>query len=43
MKRLGAVIVDPAKVPNFNRFGKTEREVLHYEFKAGLNKYLASL
>jgi amidase len=37
------VIVDPAAVPNFNKFGKTELEVLHYEFKADLNKYLASL
>ena len=42
LKRLGAVIVDPANVPNFNKFGKTELEVLHYEFKADLNKYLAS-
>ena len=42
MKQLGAVIVDPANVPNFNKFGKTESEVLHYEFKADLNKYLAS-
>ena len=43
MKQLGAVIVDPAEVPNFNKFGKTELEVLHYELKADLNKYLASL
>lgn len=42
MKQLGAIIVDPADVPNFNKFGKTEVEVLHYEFKADLNKYLAS-
>lgn len=42
-KHLGAVIVDPAHVPNFNKFGKTELEVLHYEFKADLNKYLKSL
>ncbi len=41
MKQLGAVIVDPANVPNFNKFGATEGEVLHYEFKADLNKYLA--
>ncbi|WP_345322837.1 amidase family protein [Candidatus Villigracilis proximus] len=41
MKQLGAVIVDPADLPNFNKFGKTESEVLHYEFKADLNKYLA--
>ncbi len=42
MKHLGAVIVDPANLPNFDKFGKTELDVLHYEFKAGLNKYLAS-
>ncbi len=43
MKHLGAVIVDPADVPNFDKFEKTEREVLHFEFKADLNKYLKSL
>jgi amidase len=43
MKHLGAVIIDPADVPNFDKFGKTEGEVLHYEFKADLNKYLGSL
>jgi amidase len=43
MKHLGAVIVDPADVPNFDKFGKTEEEVLHFEFKADLNKYLKSL
>jgi len=43
MKQLGAVIVDPADVPNFNKFGDTEGEVLHYEFKTDLNKYLKSL
>ena len=42
MKQLGAIIVDPANLPNFNKFGKTETEVLHFEFKADLNKYLAS-
>jgi amidase len=42
MKHLGAVLIDPVEVPNFNKFGKTEMEVLHYEFKADLNKYLAS-
>jgi amidase len=41
MKQMGAVIVDPAEVENFNKFGKTEMEVLHYEFKADLNKYLS--
>ena len=43
IKKLGAVIVDPADVPSFNKFGKTELEVLHFEFKADLNNYLASL
>ena len=43
MKHLGAVIVDPADVPNFDKYGKTELDVLHYEFKADLNRYLKSL
>ena len=43
MKHLGAVIVDPADVPNFDKFGRTEVEVLLYEFKADLNKYLKSV
>jgi amidase len=41
MKQLGAVIIDPVNLPNFNKFGGTETEVLHYEFKTDLNKYLA--
>jgi amidase len=41
MKQMGAVIVDPADLPNFKKFGKTEIDVLHCEFKADLNKYLA--
>ncbi len=43
MKHLGAVVIDPADVPNFDKFRKTEIEVLHYEFKADLNKYLKSV
>jgi len=43
LKQLGAVIIDPADVPNFDKFGATETEVLHYEFKADLNKYLKNL
>jgi amidase len=43
MKQLGAEIIDPVDVPNFDKFGKTELDVLHYEFKADLNKYLKSL
>ncbi len=43
LKRLGAVIVDPANIPTIGQFDDTELEVLLYEFKADLNKYLASL
>ncbi len=43
LKHLGAKIIDPADVKNFNKFGDTEGEVLHYEFKADLNAYLKSL
>ena len=43
MKRLGAVIVDPADVPTTGKFDDSELEVLLYEFKADLNAYLAGL
>ena len=43
MKYLGAIIIDPANIPNFDKFGKIEGDVLHYEFKADLNKYLKGL
>jgi len=43
LKHLGAVVIDPADVPNFDKFSKTEVEVLHYEFKADLNKYLKTV
>jgi amidase len=43
MKHLGAVIIDPANVPNFDKFEKSELDVLCYEFKADLNKYLKTL
>ena len=43
LKHLGAVVIDPADVPNFDKFRKTELEVLHYEFKADLNKYLKTV
>ncbi|MEP6509764.1 MAG: amidase family protein, partial [Gemmatimonadales bacterium] len=43
MKRQGATIVDPADIPTAGKFDDTETEVLLYEFKADLNKYLASL
>ena len=43
IKQLGAIIIDPANVPNFDKIEQTELEVLHYEFKADLNKYLKTL
>jgi amidase len=43
MKRLGAVIVDPADIPTSGKFDDSELEVLLYEFKADLNAYLAKL
>jgi len=43
MKDQGAVIVDPAKIETFKHLGDGEFTVLLYEFKAGLNAYLAAL
>lgn len=43
MKRLGAILVDPANIPTAGKFDDSELEVLLYEFKADLNKYLAAL
>ena len=43
MKRLGAVLVDPADIPTSGKFDDSEFEVLLYEFKADLNAYLAGL
>jgi len=43
MKRLGAVLVDPADIPTQGKFDDSELEVLLYEFKADLNAYLAGL
>jgi amidase len=43
MKREGAVIVDPADIPTHGKFDAPEFEVLLFEFKADLNKYLAGL
>ena len=41
LRQHGAVLVDPISVPNFNRLGAARSEVMLYEFKAGLNAYLA--
>jgi len=43
MKKLGAVLVDPADIPTSGKFDDSEFEVLLYEFKADLNTYLAGL
>ncbi len=40
MKQAGATLVD-VKFPNLSKFGDAEYEVLQYEFKDGLEKYLA--
>ena len=42
MKAQGAVIVDPADIPTASRLDDCEFEILLFEFKADLNKYLAS-
>ena len=43
LKRLGAVIVDPADIATLGDTDESEFEVLLYEFKADLNAYLAGL
>jgi amidase len=43
MKRMGAILVDPADIPTQGKFEDSEFEVLLYEFKADLNAYLAGL
>lgn len=37
----GATVIDPVNAPNLGKFDEAEMEVLLYEFKDGLNKYLA--
>jgi amidase len=43
LKSCGAVLVDPADIPTHGRFSEAIDLVLHYEFKADLNSYLARL
>jgi amidase len=43
MKKRGAIIVDPANIATLGKFDDGEFEVLLYEFKADLNKYLTWL
>ena len=40
LRDAGAVIVDPADIPNAGEYDDTEWQVLLYEFKADLNAYL---
>ena len=43
MKRAGAILIDPADLPSHGKYDEDELEVLLYEFKADLNKYLGAL
>jgi amidase len=43
MNELGAVIVDPANIPNAGSYDASELDVLLYEFKADLDAYLGAL
>jgi amidase len=43
LKGAGAVLVDPAELPNMDKVGEFETTVMLYEFKDGLNAYLARL
>ncbi len=44
MKKAGAILIDPADDDlALGRFGDAQSKVLHYEFKANLNAYLATL
>jgi amidase len=40
LREAGAIIVDPADIPNAGEYGGAEWQVLLYEFKADLNAYL---
>lgn len=42
MRTRGAIIVDPANIPTHGKFDADEQTVLLYEFKDGLNRYLAN-
>jgi amidase len=43
MKKLGATVIDPADIPTAAQLDDCEFEVLLYEFKEDLNKYLGGL
>jgi len=43
MRRAGAVLIDPVKLPARQDLGGADYQVMLFEFKAGLNAYFASL
>jgi amidase len=43
LRSAGASLIDPADIPTQGKIGDAEFQVLLYEFKDGLNKYLAGL
>ncbi len=43
IKQHGAILVDPADIPSIGKLGDSDYELMLYEFKAGLNAYLAGL
>ena len=43
MQSVGASVIDPVDIPTWGQWSESEREVMYYEFKAGLNAYLARL
>ncbi|AGC45703.1 amidase [Myxococcus stipitatus DSM 14675] len=43
MRSKGATIVDPAPIPNLSKLDEPEFEVMLYEFKAGIEAWLASV
>lgn len=43
LKNAGAVLVDPADIPTIGKVDDHETQVLLFEFKADLNRYLAAL
>jgi amidase len=43
MKDRGAIMIEDVEIPTAGKFGDSEYEVLLYEFKADLNRYLAGL
>jgi amidase len=43
LRKAGAEVIDPADLPTYGQMDAPEQEVLLYEFKDGLNRYLSQL